>query len=153
ANGDAKPDLLFVNGRNFPGHPGKAATPALYLNQGGFRFADATRQSGLAINAYCLGGAAADIDNDGFLDVYLSCLGQDHLLRNQLGLFVDVTRQAGLVQAYEFGASVAFFDADRDGFVDIFVTRYVDWKPAADKFCSIDGKTKIYCTPQRYTGT
>jgi hypothetical protein len=153
ANGDGLPDLLFVNGSNFPGEPGRPGTPALYLNQGGMRFKDVTHEWGLDINAYCLGGAAADIDNDGRPDLYLSCLGQDHLLHNEGNRFVDITRRAGLSQSYELGASVAFFDADRDGFLDIYVTRYTQWTPQTDLFCSADGQTKSYCTPADYQGT
>ncbi len=152
ANRDGRLDLLFVNGRNFPGHPGKATHPALYLNQGGLRFTETTRDAGLTFSAYCLGGVAGDVDNDGDPDVYLSCLGQDMLLRNQGGRFTDVSRQAGLSREQEFGASAAFFDADNDGFLDIFVTRYVRWTPETDVFCSFDGKTKAYCTPILYDG-
>ncbi|HKH45203.1 MAG TPA: CRTAC1 family protein [Thermoanaerobaculia bacterium] len=150
ANGDGMSDLLFVNGRNFPDRPGPAATPSLYLNRGSLRFEDATHQAGLDFSAFCLGGAAADYDNDGRPDIYLSCLGQDFLLHNDGGRFSDVSRKAGLSQACELGASAAFFDADRDGHVDIFVTRYVDWTPETDKFCSADGKTKSYCVPIVY---
>jgi hypothetical protein len=57
ANGDGRSDLLFVNGRNFPGKPGEATTPALFLNQGGLKFKDGTREAGLDLSAYCLGGA------------------------------------------------------------------------------------------------
>jgi len=150
ADGNDLPDLLFVNGRNFPGRPGPAATPALYLNRGNLRFEDATGAAGLDFSAYCLGGAAADYDNDGRQDLYLSCLGQDFLLHNEGGRFADVSRQAGLSQVYELGASAAFFDADRDGHLDVFATRYVDWTPDNDKFCSSDGKTKAYCVPTIY---
>lgn len=152
ANGDRHLDLLFVNGRGFPGKPGPAATPALYLNQGGMRFSDATAASGLSLSAYCLGGAAADIDNDGDTDVFLSCVGQDILLRNDGAKFVDVSRAAGLVESYELAASAAFFDADRDGFVDLFVTRYVRWTPETDQHCSFFGSGKSYCTPIVYEG-
>ena len=154
ANGDGLPDLLFVNGRNFPGQPGRATTPALYLNQGGFRFRDATRGSGLDFSAYCLGGAAGDIDNDGLPDLYLSCLGQDHLLHNDGGgHFTDISRQAGLSTEYGLGASVAFFDADRDGFLDLFVTRYVSWTPAKDRFCTAgNSQAKAFCTAGMYQG-
>ena len=152
ANGDDRLDLLFVNGRNFPGKAGKATTQQLYLNQGGLKFADATAKSGLGISAYCMGGAAGDIDNDGDADVYLSCVGQDFLLKNDGGKFTDVSAKAGLSRAYEFGASVAMLDADRDGFLDILATRYVTWTPETDLFCALDGKTKSYCTPESYPG-
>jgi hypothetical protein len=155
ANGDGRSDVLFVNGRSFPGKPGEAATQKLFLNTGGvgiMKFEDRTAGSGLDVSAYCLGGAAADLDNDGDEDVYLSCLGQDLLFKNDGGRFTDVSRQAGLTADYEFGASVVLFDADRDGLLDVYATRYVKWTPENDAFCSIDGKVKAYCTPQTYPG-
>jgi hypothetical protein len=156
ADGDRRLDLLFVNGRSFAGKPGRASTPRLYLNRGGLRFADATAPVGLDLSAYCIGAAAGDLDNDGDADLYLSCVGQDRLLRNDLAAgaprFVDVSAAAGLARESEFGASVALFDADGDGLLDIYATRYVTWSPQSDVFCSLDGKTKAYCTPQTYTG-
>ena len=152
ANGDDRLDVLFLNGRNFPGRPGKATTQELYTNQGGLKFANATAKSGLGIAAYCLGGAAGDLDNDGDADLYLSCVGQDYLLRNDGGKFKDVAAAAGLSRDYEFGASVALFDADKDGRLDVLATRYVTWTPETDLFCTLDGKSKSYCTPESYPG-
>ena len=156
ANGDGKTDLLFLNGGELPGRPrkpGGGTTLSLYLSQGGMRFHDATRETGLdKVEGYCLGGAAADLDNDGDPDLYLACLGQDHLLRNDGGRFTDISRQAGLPQDNGFGAGVVLFDADRDGYLDIYVTRYVAWSPDSDVFCSGDGKTKSYCTAQLFKG-
>ena len=158
ANGDGKTDLLFVNGRSFPdrsgkpGPKGEATPPSLYLNQGGLRFRDATSESGLDGGSYCLGGAAADVDNDGDADLYLTCLGQDRLFRNDAGRFTDVSRQAGLPPDYGFGAAAVFFDADRDGDLDLYATRYVTWSPETEVFCSGDGKTKSYCTALLYKG-
>jgi enediyne biosynthesis protein E4 len=157
ADGDRRLDLLFINGRSFPGQAGAASTQRFYLNRGNLRFEDVTVRTGLAISAYCLGGAAGDLDNDGDADLYLSCLGQDLLLRNDLKAgeprFTDVSAAAGLARDFEFGASVAFLDADRDGLLDIFATRYVVWSPDNDVFCSVDGTTKAYCTPATYAGT
>lgn len=155
ANGDGALDLLFLNGRGFPGQaksPGQTATQKLYRNKGGMKFADVTRESGLAISAYCMGGAAGDLDNDGDADLYLSCVGQDYLLENQGGTFKDVSTRAGLSRKYEFGASVAFLDADHDGLLDIYATRYVTWTPDTDLFCTLDGEAKSYCTPESYPG-
>ena len=157
ADGDRRLDLLFLNGRNFPGQPGEAATQRLYLNRGGLRFADATKASGLDLAAYCLGGAAGDLDNDGDADLYLTCLDGDRLLRNDRQgsgppRFTDAGAAAGIPRESTLGASVALFDADRDGLLDVFATRYVTWSPEGDLFCSLDGKTKAYCTPQTYTG-
>lgn len=152
ANGDGRPDLLFVNGRGFPGKEGKETTPALYLNEGGLKLKDATADAGLAFSAYCLGGAVADVDNDGDPDVFLSCVGQDRLLRNDKGRFTDVSRQAGLSEDYELGSSAAFFDADHDGYVDLYVGRYVRWTPETDRMCNFFGQGKSYCTPIVYPG-
>ncbi len=151
-NGDELQDLLFLNGRPFPGRKGKAATQGLYRNLGGMRFRDVSREAGLDISAYCLAGAAADLDNDGDTDLYLSCLGSDALLRNDGGRFTDVSQAAGLSRDYEFGAAVALFDADRDGRLDILATRYVTWTPETDIRCSLDGVNKSYCTPESYPG-
>ena len=156
ADGDDKLDLLFLNGRGFPGvakSPGQTATQKLYLNQGGFKFRDATAAAGLAVGAYCMGGAAGDVDNDGDADLYLSCVGQDFLFENDgKGRFTDVSRKAGLSREYEFGASVAMLDADRDGDLDVYATRYVTWTPETDLFCTLDGESKAYCTPESYPG-
>ena len=152
ANNDGRQDILFINGRAFPGKPGEASTQQLWLNRGGLKFEDATAKSGLGIGAYCMAGAAGDLDNDGDADVYLSCLGQDFLLRNDGGKFEDVSAQAGLTRENEYGASAVLFDADKDGLLDIYVTRYVKWSAETDFFCSIDGKVKSYCTPQSYPG-
>jgi hypothetical protein len=152
ADGDRRLDLLLLNGTRFEGRPGPASRQGFYLNRGGLRFVAAGVETGLDIEANCLAGAAADIDNDGDGDLYLSCLGTDRLLVNEGGRFVDRSAAAGLTRAYEFGASVAFLDADRDGWVDIFATRYVTWTPESDLFCTLDGLAKSYCTPESYPG-
>jgi hypothetical protein len=152
ANGDRRSDLLFVNGRSFPGKPGEATTPRLYLNRGGFRFADGTAEAGLDLSAYCLGGAAGDLDNDGDPDLYLTCVGQDLLFENEGGRFTEIGAEAGITRDYEFGAGALLFDADGDGLLDLYATRYVTWTPDHDLHCSLDGKTKSYCTPRPYQG-
>ncbi|HSL82317.1 MAG TPA: CRTAC1 family protein, partial [Thermoanaerobaculia bacterium] len=156
ANGDGKLDLFFVNGRGFPGvsaSPGQNATQKLYLNQGGMRFRDATAEAGLDVSAYCMGAAAGDIDNDGHADLYLSCVGPDFLFVNDgKGRFRDVSAAAGISREYEFGASVAMLDADHDGYLDLYVTNYVTWTPETDLFCTLDGESKAYCTPESYPG-
>ncbi|MFP3939250.1 MAG: CRTAC1 family protein [Thermoanaerobaculia bacterium] len=152
ADGDERDDLLFVNGRNFPGRPGETTTSRLFLNQGGFRFADRTAEAGLDVSAYCLGGAAGDLDNDGDADLYLTCVGQDLLFRNDDGRFTEVGAEAGISREYEFGAGAVLFDADGDGLLDIYATRYVTWTPEDDLYCSLDGESKSYCTPRPYDG-
>ena len=151
-NGDARPDLLFLNGTRFEGRPGEETTSKLYRNDDTWRFSDVTAEAGLDFARYCLGGAAGDLDNDGDQDLYLSCLGTDVLLENREGAFVDVSDAAGLHRGYEFGSSVALLDADNDGLLDIFAARYVTWTPETDLYCTLDGESKAYCTPESYQG-
>jgi hypothetical protein len=151
-DGDDRQDLLFINGTKFPGKPGDATTQQLFENLGGMKFRNVTRQAGLALEAYCMGGAAGDLDNDGDQDLYISCVGTDLLLINDGGRFTDRSVAGGLSRQYEFGASVALLDADNDGWLDIFATRYVTWTPETDIECRLDGKNKSYCTPEPYDG-
>jgi hypothetical protein len=152
ADGDGAQDLLFVNSMPWPGQPARRSLPALYKNNRDGTFTDVTAASGLAVPAYGMGVAAGDYDNDGKPDLYITALGRNRLFRNLGGLkFVDVTGSAG-VGTDGFSASAAWFDYDRDGRLDLFVTRYVDWTLEKDVHCSLDGKTKSYCTPEAYKG-
>src|SRR5262249_15866693 len=99
------------------------------------------------------GVSVADYDNDGREDVYITALEGDRLFHSEgKGKFRDVTAAAGIRNA-NFGTSSAWVDYDRAGKVDLFVATYVQWSAATDKFCSMDGKTKSYCTPESYKGT
>jgi hypothetical protein len=151
-DGDGRPDLLFANGRNWPGRPGKRTVPAFYRNTGKGGFAEATRGSGLDVEMYGMGVTAADYDDDGRTDVYLTGLGGNRLFRGLGGgRFEDVTARAG-VGGGGFGTSAAFFDYDKDGKPDLFVANYVEWTPEKDLFCTLDGTKKSYCTPESYKG-
>jgi hypothetical protein len=151
-DGDGWPDLFFVNSKNWPGRPGPASLPAFYRNNHDGTFTDATRGSGLDVSLYGLGGAAADYDNDGRVDLYVTALGGNRLFHNEgNGRFVDVTAKSG-TGGSGFGASAAFFDFDKDGKLDLFVTNYVQWALDKDLFCTLDGTHKSYCTPESYKG-
>jgi enediyne biosynthesis protein E4 len=152
ADGDGWPDILLINSKNWtPG--GKRSTAALYRNNHNGTFTDITRGSGLDIEIYGMGVAIADYDNDGRDDVYITALDGDHLFHNEgHGKFRDVTKAAGIQNA-NFGTSAAWFDYDRDGKLDLFVANYVQWSPKLDLWCSLDGATKSYCTPESYKGT
>jgi enediyne biosynthesis protein E4 len=152
ADGDGWQDLLLVNSTNWPGHPGPRSLPALYRNTRTGTFADITRGSGLDVELYGIGAAAADYDNDGKIDVYVTALGGNRLFRNLgAGKFVDVTREAGVADS-GFSTSALWFDYDNDGKLDLFVAHYVEWSIDKDLFCTLDGKNKSYCTPESYKG-
>ncbi len=148
---DGDQDILLVNSMEWAPGKGTKALPALYRNDGTGTFTDVTRESGLAVEVYGMGVAAADYDNDGWVDVYLTALGRNRLFRNDRGTFVDVTEKAG-VAGGGFSASALWFDYDKDGRLDLFVTRYVEWQLEKDLFCTLDGTHKSYCTPESYKG-
>lgn len=149
---DGWQDILLVNSRNWPGRAGAPSYPALYRNNRNGTFSDITRAAGLAVEMYGFGVAAADYDNDGDTDIYITALGPNRLFRNNGGLrFEDVTVRAGVGDP-GFSTSAAWFDYDRDGRLDLFVGNYVEWSPEKDLFCTLNGKTKSYCTPESYKG-
>ncbi len=143
-DGDGFPDILLLNGNGLP---------ALYRNNRNGTFTDVTGASGLKINMKAMGVAAGDYDNDGRPDLYITTLDGDRLFHNEGGMrFRDVTRHSGIVNA-NFGTSATWFDYDRDGKLDLFVANYVEWSPAKDIYCTLDGRNKSYCTPESYKGT
>ena len=151
---DGWQDVLIVNGTDFPGHVQKHTTLALYHNNHDGTFTDVTRKAGLAVEMFGMGVAVGDYDNDGYDDLFVTALGQNHLFHNNgNGTFTDVTKQAGLWGPNEFSTSAAWVDYDRDGHLDLVVANYVQWSPETDIYCSLDGKTKSYCTPEAYKGT
>ena len=100
-----------------------------------------------------MGVAAADFDNDGFPDIFVTASARTVCFRNTgKGTFVDVTRASGLGGREAFSTSAMWVDVDRDGFLDLFVCNYVRWSAQDDVFCSLDGKQKSYCTPEAYRG-
>ncbi len=100
----------------------------LYHNNGNGTFTDVTDKAGVGFPGYAMGGAVADFNNDGFPDMYITCLGGNVLYKNNGdGTFSDVTKQAGVADG-RWSAGAAFGDYDGDGFLDLFVANYVDFK-------------------------
>ena len=148
---DGLPDIFLVNSMPWSGSA-EGIISKLYRNVGGGRFEDVTEAAGLAEPMYGMGVAAADYDNDGFSDLYVTVLDGDRLFRNQgNGTFEDVTESAGIDNA-RFGTSAAWLDYDLDGHLDLLVANYVQWSIDKDLWCSMDGSTKTYCTPESYSG-
>ena len=151
-DGDGWLDIFLVNSGTWPGQRKKNSPPALYRNNRDGTFTDVTRKAGLAVDFYGMGVAAADYDNDGDTDLFVSGLGTDLLFRNEgNGAFRDVTASSG-VKNEGFGTSAAWLDYDRDGYLDLFVANYVEWTLETDIFCTLDGSGKSYCTPESYPG-
>jgi enediyne biosynthesis protein E4 len=146
-------DILLVNAMDWPGHKRQRTTLKLYHNNRNGTFTDVTRAAGIDEELYGMGVAVGDYNNDGYPDIFISCVGQSRLFRNTgKGSFVDATKTSGLSGKLGFSTSAIWLDYDRDGFLDLFVCNYVRWSADHDVFCSLDGKNKSYCTPEAYRG-
>jgi hypothetical protein len=152
-DGDGWQDLLLVRGATWPGRGDPVPALALYRNNGDGTFTEQTSQAGLGtLHTYGFGLTIADYDNDGDADFFLTTLAQNRLYRNDGGHFVEVGQVAGVSGPAEWSSSALFVDADRDGWLDLFVGNYVDWSPEKDQPCLLQGNLRSYCTPELYTG-
>jgi hypothetical protein len=154
-DGDGRLDILLINGRHWP-HARSSPEPTmrLYRNLGNGAFADVTAAAGLEVPLYGMGFAAADYDNDGDQDLFVTgYLQQLFFINNGDGTFREATTAAG-IQAGKWGTAAAFFDYDRDGFLDLVVGNYVDWEPGKEKGldCTYGTPAKDYCAVRYFTG-
>ncbi len=155
---DGDQDLFFVNGAHWPDHPKPGPTPtlALYANDGQGRFTDVTAAAGLTKSVYGMGVAAGDVDDDGWVDLFVAAVGPNHLFMNRNGRFEEVTAKAGVAGgANEWSTGAGFFDADGDGDLDLFVCNYVRWSKQIDFDLDfrLTGVGRAYGPPQSYEGT
>ena len=129
---DGLMDLFFVNGDRFDRDTNARPTHYLYRNLGGLRFEDVTAKSGIAHTNWGQGVCAGDIDNDGFVDLYIGYWGHNVLYRNRgNGTFRDETKERGLAStSRRWGTGCAFLDYDRDGNLDLFVAHYLAFVPS-----------------------
>ena len=123
---DGRIDLYFLNSLTVDtANDPKAARSALYRNLGKNRFEDVTDRAGLAHPGWGMGLCTADVDGDGFEDLYVTNLGANRLFRNNRdGTFTDLAEKAG-VAGSGWSTGCGFADYDRDGDLDLFVSRYV----------------------------
>jgi enediyne biosynthesis protein E4 len=153
-DGDGWLDVLLVGGGSLPGRP-QEEIPALvlYRNMGDGTFSNYTEQAGLGgVRAYGFGIAAADYDNDGDEDFLLTTLQENMLFRNDGGVFQEVGRESGITGISRFSTAAMFFDADRDGHLDLYVANYVDWTPENNIHCMFSEGIRDYCNPRDYDG-
>jgi enediyne biosynthesis protein E4 len=151
---DGDLDLFAVQGDS--GSASDKPRSRLYRNDAargtaaGFKFIDVTGRSGIVAVGSGMGAATGDIDNDGWVDLYVTYLGANKLFRNKGdGTFDDVTTKAGVTDG-RWSSSATFFDYDRDGWLDLFVARYVDFAPTMKRECFSSHSARDYCNPAVY---
>ena len=128
-NSDGWEDILLVVGGTFPHHTRrKVQAIRLYENNKDGTFTEVTYDSGIKDTyTYGFGVTVGDYDNDGDDDFFLSSLWKNMLFRNDNGVFENVSESSGLANEQVWSTSAMFFDADRDGWLDLYVGSYVDW--------------------------
>ena len=159
-NNDGLLDIFFTNGAAIPSL--EKAEPIyfnrLYRNNGDGTFTDVTEQAGVKGIGYSMGVAAADYDNDGFVDLYVVGVNKNQLLHNNGdGTFTDVTEKAGVAGMVPklgkaWAVAAGWFDYDNDGLLDLLVINYLNYNIADAKPCSING-IRTYCSPNNFEGT
>ncbi len=157
-NNDDHLDLLLINSTRWPWDKSdqQPTRCRLYAGNGQFQFEDVSEKAGINFSLYGMGSAIGDYDNDGDDDIFISAVGKNCLLRNDSGVFVDVTTAAGVGGTEEtWGTSCGFFDYDNDGQLDLFVCNYVDWSKEADlsQDFTLDGESRAYGPPRAFSGS
>ena len=152
---DGELDIFLLNGGETPhGKSEKPVQNALYRNLGNGKFVDVAAEVGLnRVKTYGLGVAIADFDNDGHQDILITGFPNCLLYHNNgNGTFTDVTEDAGLRNAGRWAASAAWFDYDRDGFLDLVICNYAElsFEGAAPRCEYLDVRT--YCEQRAYKG-
>jgi hypothetical protein len=159
-NNDGLLDIFFTNGASIPSldksDPGY--WNRLYRNNGDGTFTDVTESAGLKGKCYSMGAAAADYDNDGFTDLYVTGYSCNQLFHNNGdGTFTDVTDKAGvggIIPGHGKAWSVAagWFDYNNDGLLDLFVVNYLSYDIKSASLCVQQGLPS-YCSPVDFLGT
>jgi enediyne biosynthesis protein E4 len=161
-DGDGDLDVFLVQGKVLePGAKPRAGTQAgsrLFRNdlamapdgRPSLHFTDVTARAGVGLDAYGMGAAVGDYDNDGDLDLFVTTFGPDTMYRNNgNGTFTDVTKEAAVSDPL-WSTSATFFDYDRDGDLDLFVANYLDFTIAGNKSCTDPLGAPDYCGPRVY---
>ncbi|MFL6212778.1 MAG: CRTAC1 family protein [Blastocatellia bacterium] len=152
-------DLYFVNSLSVDlAKSGGKSRSILYHNNGDGTFTDVTDKAGVGDVGWGMGAAVGDFNNDGFDDLYVTCLSGNHLYKNNgNGTFTDVTKTAGVSDG-RWSAGAAFVDYDNDGKLDLFVANYVEYdlnhlpEFGKDKTCLYKG-IAVQCGPRGMKGS
>jgi hypothetical protein len=155
---DGWPDIYFTNAPTVDmALHGKTVPGVLYRNNHDGTFTDVTEKAHLTKPCLAMGVAVGDYDNDGWPDLYVTCLGGNILYHNNGdGTFSDVTAQAGVSDG-RWSAGAAFGDYDNDGFVDLMVANYVDFhlsdlpRFGSTSYCKYRG-VDVQCGPRGLKG-
>ena len=148
-------DIFLVNGGETPrGKSPSILRNALYRNTGGGKFEDIAKDAGVdRVTNYGMGVAIADFDNDGRQDIFLTGFPGCTLYHNNGGgTFTDVTLDAGVENAGRWAAGAAWFDFDRDGYLDLVVCNYVKFSFAGPQPKCMYGDVRTYCEQRGYSG-
>lgn len=159
-DGDGRLDVYFVNGAALRDPMPKKGAPEkrdamywnrLYRNSGRGKWEDVTDRAGVRGATYGMGAAAADFDNDGDTDLYVTGYPANELFRNNGdGTFTEISTQAG-VSGGGWSTGAAWVDADNDGKLDLAVVRYMEWDFEPDKWCGAEKPGyRSYCHPDNY---
>ena len=149
-------DILMLSGTRLGANP-PAASNRLYRNNRDGTFTDVTEKSGLTKSGWACGVCVGDYNNDGFEDLFITYWGQNILYRNNGdGTFTDVTHQARLADStVRWGTGCTFVDYNRDGFLDLFVSNYMQFdplkaaKPGEKATCMYKG-LPVHCGPRGF---
>jgi Tfp pilus assembly protein PilF len=151
---DGWPDIFVANGASLPSLQKTDASfyDRLFHNNHDGTFTDVTDKAGVSGSGYSMGVAAADFDNDGWVDLFVTGVRKNILYRNRGdGTFEDVTERAGLISDGRWSIAAGWFDYDNDGLLDLFLVRYCAWDPINEPYCG-EPKSgfRAYCHPNHY---
>ena len=157
-DGDGYLDIYLVNGAAIPSL--KKESPKyfnrLFRNNRNLTFTDVTEKAGVSGEGYGMGAAVGDYDNDGHPDLFLANVTRNQLFHNNGdGTFEEVTAKAGVAGGVLDGrkmwsVAAAWFDYNKDGLLDLFVSNYCKWEVNKDPVCMAGGRVRAYCHPNNY---